>query len=383
MPHPKFTHTLAGLTALLLLAQSPAQTMATPPPADGAQQSVPQLDRVLAPVALYPDALLAQILMAATYPLEVVQADRWRRLPANAALKGDALVGALEQQPWDPSIKSLVPFPQILRMMDDNLSWTSQLGDAFLAGQPAVMDAVQRLRRASVAAGTLQSNAQERIVDQHPVILIEQPDPAVVYIPVYDPATAYGAWPYPDAPPYYFPGYYGGAIGGGLGFGWFGVGIDLPLWGWGTWDWGGHGIDIDRGRFNRINGGRPGLASGTWQHDPAHRGHVPYADAGNRTRYQGGAEAARGYRGYAGAAAPAAHEQASPRTTQLHGGPPTQSYRAERPASPAFESFGRGADVRAQAGQGHMSRSSMPSFAHQGMGGQPHGSGGSGGRSHR
>ena len=135
--------------------QGAAQTQTAPAYTQG------QLDQMLAPIALYPDALVSQILMASTYPLEVVEAERWLEVPENASLTGDALSNALMQQPWDPSVKSLVPFPQVLQMMNQNLQWTEQLGDAFLAQQPAIMDSIQQLRQQAQAAGTLQSTLQQ------------------------------------------------------------------------------------------------------------------------------------------------------------------------------------------------------------------------------
>ncbi|MFP3564434.1 DUF3300 domain-containing protein [Paraburkholderia sp. SIMBA_030] len=141
-----------------------------PAPQAAAPLTAEQLDQMLAPIALYPDPLVAQILMAATYPLEVVEADRWVQQPGNAALQGGQLTGALEQQPWEPSVKSLVPFPQVLKMLDDNLEWTERIGDAFLASQPAVMDSIQRLRQRAQAA----PRAQETLSPQVPHVQAPQ-----------------------------------------------------------------------------------------------------------------------------------------------------------------------------------------------------------------
>jgi hypothetical protein len=375
---------IASVLMLMALAALPADAQAPPPTQslpDTPQFTTEQYDRTLAPIALYPDPLLAQILMASTYPLEIVQADRWVQDTNNAALKGDQLTAALEQQPWDPSVKSLVPFPRILRMMDDNLSWTEQLGDAFLAGQPAVMDSVQRLRRKAQANGSLRTSPQQVVATQESAITIEPPTRETVYVPVYNPSVAYGQWPYADYPPYYFPGYFDGAIIGGFGFGWFGFGIDLPLWGWGRWDWGGHGLFIDGGRFNGINGHRGGIASGAWQHDPSHRGGVAYRDAGSRARFQAGSRAigARSnFRGY-----PAAMTAQSRLSADVERGATPHSQEERRSNSfqesnsfhatpPAFESFGRGSEVRSQSEQGHASRQSMShgSSAHGGGGGR-------------
>jgi len=338
-----------------------AQVTAIPSPAQPAPQFTPaQLDQILAPIALYPDPLLAQILMAATYPLEVVQAEGWLQDPNNAALKGDQLTAALEQKPWDPSVKSIVPFPQILRMLDGNLDWTERLGEAFLANQSATMDSVQRLRQRAQAAGKLQSTPQETVATQGQFITIEPPSPQIVYIPVYDPAVVYGPWPYPAFWPYYFPGFFDGVIIGDLGFGWFGVSIIGPLWGWDHWDWGRHRIDIDRDRFTALNRNRAPVGGNIWHHDQSHRSGVPYRDPATRGRFPDGLaspEVQRGLRGY-------------------------PSGGQSRAASPAFESYGRGEDVRAQAERGHSSRMSMPSFSSSG-GGSERSAPSSGSRGHR
>ena len=175
------------------LPTPPAETPATKPEAPPIFKAE-QLDQLLAPIALYPDALLAQILMAATYPLEIVKADRWLQDPSHANLRGDQLAEAIEAETWDPSVKSLVPFPQILRIMSQELDWTEQLGDAVVAQQPDVMDAVQRLRHEAAAAGTLWSNAQQRVTTERQGIVIEPANPEFVYPPTYNPAGVYGPW---------------------------------------------------------------------------------------------------------------------------------------------------------------------------------------------
>jgi hypothetical protein len=168
-----------------------------------AQDRVPfrqeELDQMLAPVALYPDPLLSQILMASTYPLEVVQASRWSR--ANPGLKGEEAVRAAGQMDWDPSVKALAAFPQVLAMMDENIGWTERLGEAFLAQQAEVMDAVQGLRRRAEAAGNLRSSEQMQVARQGEVISIEPPAPGIVYVPYYDPVVVYGSWWWPTHPP--------------------------------------------------------------------------------------------------------------------------------------------------------------------------------------
>ena len=276
---------LAGILAPICLgspAAAQTQPPAPPPPAEEAAPTSPpeeapaplppeRLDQLTAPIALYPDPLLDQILMAATYPLEVVEADRWLQQDGNLALKGDELAAALMQQRWDPSVKSLMTFPQILRMMDGNLTWTEELGDAFLAGQAAVMDSVQRLRQIAVASGQLRSTRQQVVSNDGAVIVIEAPEPDIVHVPVYDPNVVYGRWPYPDYPPDYFPGYFPSVADEPLGFGWFDVAIVAPLWLWARPDWHRHRIDVDPNRFNALNNHWPAIASGTWRHDPSRR----------------------------------------------------------------------------------------------------------------
>ena len=174
---------VGGLLALVLTA---SEAFAQERPAFSPQE----LDQMLAPIALYPDPLLSQILMSATYPLEVVQAARWSR--ANRHLQGQDAVRAVESMDWDPSVKSLVAFPQILHRMDEQLEWTQRLGEAFLEQEPHVMDAIQGLRQRATAAGNLRSNEQTRVTQQDEQILIEPAQPQVVYVPYYDPAVVYG-----------------------------------------------------------------------------------------------------------------------------------------------------------------------------------------------
>ncbi len=164
-----------------------------------------QLDALLAPIALYPDPLLAQVLMASTFPLEVVTAGRWIEDPANKPLSGDALAEAVKAETWDPSVKSLVPFPSVLALLNSNLDWTQQLGYAFADQQEAVMDSVQRLRLQAQSTGNLQTTEQQIVHTEQQVITIEPAQPTVVYVPNYNPTVVYGAWPYPAYPPVYLP----------------------------------------------------------------------------------------------------------------------------------------------------------------------------------
>ena len=199
-------------------AQAPSSASSSA--ASGKSFSQEELDQLLAPIALYPDALLAQVLMASTYPLEVVSAERW--VKANAALKDKALQDALQQQTWDPSVKSLAVFPQVLTMMSEKIDWTQKLGDAFLAQQKEVLATAQALRAKAAAQGTLKDSNEQKVTTDATggttVISIEPTNPEVVYVPTYNPTVVYGAWPYPAYPPYYYypPGYVaGGAL---LGF---------------------------------------------------------------------------------------------------------------------------------------------------------------------
>jgi hypothetical protein len=211
---------------------------------------------MLAPIALYPDQLLAQVLMAAAFPVQIVQAQRWLDNPARKSLSAAALEKALLTENWDPSVKSLVPFPQVLSMMSAQLDWTQQLGYAMATQQKDVMDSVQRLRRQAQAAGKLQSTAQQKIVTEGPTVVIQPAEPDTVYVPVYNPSVVYGDWPYPSYPPVYYPppvGYIPGtALAAGLAFG-AGVAIVGGLWGVGYPNWRGGNVNVNVNRWNSIN----------------------------------------------------------------------------------------------------------------------------------
>jgi hypothetical protein len=243
-----------------------------------------ELEQLVAPIALYPDALLAQILMASTYPLEVVSAARW--VEANPNQQGQALEDALQTQTWDPSVKSLAAFPQVLTMMNDQLDWTQKLGDAFLAQQKDVMDAVQRLRTKAQAQGHLQTTPEQKVIVEQPagsqttVVKIEPSNPQVVYVPSYNPTVVYGAWPYPAYPPYYYypPGYV--AATSILSFG-VGMAVGSALWG--GYNWHNGDVDIDVNRYNDFN--RTNISSGRWEHNVEHRKGVQYRDAASQQRY--------------------------------------------------------------------------------------------------
>ena len=267
---------------------APAQPAAAPA-AQTPEFSQAELEQILAPIALYPDDLLTQILIASTYPLEIVMANRWVQQPANKALKGDALVKALDAQDWDPSVKSLVPFPDVLKTMSDQLDWTQKVGDAFLAQQSEVLASVQALGGRAQSAGKLESNKQQTVTQQGSTIVIQPAQVDTVYVPAYNPSVVYGTWPYPSYPPAYYPppvGYYpGAALATGLAFG-AGIAITGALWGWGSANWGGGNVNINANRFNQINANRGAVTSGTWQHNAAHRRGVGYTNAQVRQQYR-------------------------------------------------------------------------------------------------
>ncbi len=261
-----------------------------------AQSNIPifrqeELDQILAPIALYPDSLLAQILMASTYPIEVVQADRWVKQYRN--LPPDALNDVLDRQSWDPSVKALVPFPNILSMMSERIDWTQMVGDAFLAQEADVMDSIQRLRAKAYAAGNLQSNQQLAVSRQGAIIVIEPINPQVVYVPIYSPTVVYGSWWYPAYPPVVIYPYYspGAVIVAGVFT--FGIGVAVAsAWhhGWGRWDWGHRNVYVNVNRTVNINRtttviNTREMRTTTWQHNPVHRKGVAYRDPRTREKF--------------------------------------------------------------------------------------------------
>jgi uncharacterized membrane protein YgcG len=272
---------LAGI-ALGTSGQVPALAQSAAAPAAAAQAptqaplKAEELDQMLAPIALYPDAVLAQILMASTYPLEVVQAARW--VKSNPGKTGKALEDAMQGQSWDASVKSLAAVPQVLQMMDEKLEWAQRVGDAFLAQRDDVMNAVQRLRSKAQSAGNLQSTKEQKVSTQQAegktVVVIEPTNPQTVYVPVYNPATTYGAWPYPAYPPYpYYP--FGYAAGAAMAFT-TGVVVSAALWG--NCNWRNNNVNINVNQYNSFN--RTNISNSNWQHNAAHRKGVPYRDAG-------------------------------------------------------------------------------------------------------
>jgi hypothetical protein len=268
--------------------------MAVPAPVF-AQGSLPvfrqeELDQILAPIALYPDSLLAQILMAATYPLEVVQADRWIR--QNRNLPVDVLNDALDRQNWDPSVKALVPFPDVLSVMSERIDWTQRVGDAFLAQEADVMDTIQQLRAKAYAAGYLRSTQQQTVYQEGATIVVQPANPQVVYVPVYSPTVVYGRWWYPAYPPVVIYPYSPGAVIA-AGIITFGIGIMVAsVWnhGWGHWDWGHRNVYVNVNRTVNINRSTTvvntrEIRTTTWQHSPEHRRGVAYRDPHTREKF--------------------------------------------------------------------------------------------------
>ena len=312
----------------LLIAQQPVQppyTQPAPGPA-GAPAPAPlltpnQLDDLVAPVALYPDALLGEILAASTYPLEIVEAGQW--LAQNPGLKGQQLVQAAQQQNWDPSVAALVVFPDVLNRLNSDIRWTTDLGNAFLAQQADVMNAVQRMRQRAEASGKLASNPEDTVTTQSQngqnVIVIQPANPQVVYVPEYDPAYVWGPPEWGFYPPLYypafgwgfgfFPGIYLGGFFGGLGWGgwgwglnWFNCSIGLNFGFFNHYGWGGYG-GFGRGfggGYGRFGAGYGGFNGGTWAHNPGHREGVPYGSQAVANRF-GGSYGSRGNVGGRGA----------------------------------------------------------------------------------
>jgi Protein of unknown function (DUF3300) len=282
------TSKISAMTLALLAFALPAAQQVGDPSSSAAQAQFTQaqLEQLVAPIALHPDGLLTQILTASTYPLEVVQAQRW--VDQNSALKGAALEDALKPQDWDPSVKALCGFPTVLKQMSDNLDWTRDLGDAFLGQKTQLMDTVQRMRKKALDAGTLKSTPQQKVVQSEGTIAIEPVSAEVVYVPAYSPLVVYGpGWYYPYwyYPYWYYPPPYGG------GYVTFGIGF---WWGSACWshcDWHQHTVFVDSvgfqtfttrtssrpvgSVFSNLGGGGPS-GQFEWTHDPAHRKGVSY-----------------------------------------------------------------------------------------------------------
>lgn len=390
-------------------AQTPA-TSAAPVTKKTPPFKEEELASLLAPVALYPDSVVTLILIASTYPLEVIEANRW--VQQNSKLKGDALAKAAEKQPWDDSVQGLCAVPEVLKMMDEKLDWTQKVGDAFLAQQKEVMAMIQTLRAKAKEAGNLKSDEKMKVTTEAApadaatkteVIVIESADPQVIYVPTYSPTTIYGYWGYPAYPPYYWPPPVGYP---GSGF-WYGAAIGISIGYWGGHyehyhnDW--HGgdinideINIDRGDRNQINAGdrdrgttgdRGASAKATdrsggsqkWSHNPDHRKGVSYRDNATASKFDKTSNASAAsrdaYRGRSGGGS--------------GGGIQTSSeWRSGGGASAGTRDVGSGSGSRgASAGTSNLGSSgktrdlgSSPSTSNRGSGGSSY-SGGSRGSS--
>jgi len=365
------------LAVACLLCCSHASAAPEPPPAlqgeTVVQQSPEQVEQLVAPIALYPDALVAQILAASTYPTEIVEADRW--VQQHSELKGEQLAQAVDQQSWDPSIKAITQFPSVLANMDKNLSWASALGDAYVNDQQAVLDAVQTMRKRAQQAGNLETTPQENVVTQGQTIVIQPANPDVVYVPAYDPWLVYGSplIAYPGW--YWYPGLY--AVGPGISFGiGFGLGFYAGFgWGWHHWDadWRGRHVMFDHDRYashsrtfidhNHFYRGGPGFRGGPEFHGrPEFHGSPGFhggPEAHGGPGFHGGPQGHGGSEFHGGAAAPAFHGSATPQAQ-----PGTRSG--------AFSGFNHGGVARGFSSRGQSS-----------FGGGFHGGGFHGGGGHR
>jgi hypothetical protein len=356
-----------------------------------------ELDQMLAPIALYPDALLSQILMASGYPLEIVEAARWSK--ANPALKSDAAVQAVKDKDWDTSVKSLVAFPDVLANLNEHLDWTQKMGDAMIAQESDVADSIQRLRAKASAAGNLQTTPQQTVTTQGSgdsiQYVIQPTNPEVVYVPSYSPSWAYGAWPYPAYPPVYYP--FAGALA--RGFFW-GVGFAAAGAMFGGWNWGGRGnsyvnvnvnraVNIDN-HFNRNNIN----ADGRWKHDPDHRKGVGYRDPATRDRFNQGVHPSAAQRNefrgrLANNPSPANRPQVASRPGAGGGGvqhpniAQHQNFNRGNVQRPnAIGGVNRGQQINHQAARGHQQinrAQSHPNYQSRGGGGGGMRGGGGGG----
>ena len=367
----------------LLFAQQPPEL---PPP--GQALAPDQLDDLVAPVALYPDPLVSQILVASTYPLELVQALQW--LQRNPGIAGAALTQAAEQQNWDPSIQALLIFPDLVKRLNQDITWTTNLGNAFLNQQADVMDAVQRMRSKAQQAGKLSSTPQQTVTttsdNGQPEIVIQPANPQVIYLPNYDPAYFWGPPLYYPYANWFYPPYGGGAYWG------FGMGIPMGMYfgggwgGWGGWGWGfgwgGHNLMINNNFIHRYNFNSRGIGSLTgtsaWSHDASHRQGVPYSNSAVSNRYGGNVRQNLQSRGSA--------SQAQPRGAASQSRAERMGNRQVSPSAPnqnrsAFGGVREGSAARTQSDHGYSSLGPARSggSAPRGGGGAPSRGGGGGG----
>jgi hypothetical protein len=368
-PRSNYVRFLVAVLCALLIAPGDAWVYARPARQDAAAQDqadskIPndQLDSLVAPIALYPDPLLAQVLAASTYPLELVQLQQW--LAKHPDLKGQALTDAVEKEDWDPSVQAMSAFPDLVKQMFDGIKWTTDLGNAFLAQQSDVMDAVQRMRKKAQDTGNLKSTEQQKVetkvIETKTVVVIEQANPQIVYVPSYNPVVVYGPPVYPYPPIYYPPpSYY--AAGVAIAFG---VGLAVGSyyrggWGWGP-GWGHSNVNININNnyvkhYNNTNINRNGNRASTlpagggnnWQHNAKHRGGTPYSNRATATQYGG---TARGDS--------AATRQANARQNQARQQPATMNRGGGANAS--TRPAGGGANPSTRPGGGGTNASTRP-----------------------
>jgi hypothetical protein len=377
-----------ALTSTAFAQQAQSQEMTTteqtPKLASG------ELDSLVAPIALYSDPLLAQTLAASTYPLEIIQLQQW--MDRNKNLKGKSLADAVAKQPWDPSVQGLVEFPDVVQRMAGNVQWTTDLGNAFLAQQSDVMDAVQRMRAKAQGTGNLKTSAQqvvetETVPSGKQVIKIEQANPDVVYVPSYDPAVVYGAPP-PEYPyyPYTYPGYVPGtALMWGAG-----IALGAAAWGawggsWGNCDWNGGDVNINNNNnFNKnynknVNRGQAGQGN-KWQHNPQHRGNAPYGDRNTANKFGGRGPGGAGGAGRPGGGAGAGARPGGGSAGARPAGGTAKNQVGNRTASSRPSSASRGGGGFGGGSSGNYARASSSRGGHSmGGGGYSRGGGGGGG----
>jgi len=340
-----------------------------------------EIDQIVAPIALYPDSLLAQTLAASTYPLEIVQAGRF--VQQNKDLKGEKLLQAAKDKDWDPSVKAMLEFPDVLLMMNEKLEWTEKLGNAFLSQQRDVMASVQRLRKKAQETGNLKTTKEQvvKVEKETQIIVIEPANPQVVYVPTYNPTVVYGAWPYPAYPPYpvYPPGYVAGAalfsfgVGVAVGAAWSGHG------GWGC-GWGNNEVNINastNNNFTKNNYNNPekyqnkaGGKNQNWQHNPEHRKGAKYPNQNTAQKYgqqrsgAGGRPTTSDARGYGsgggqrGGAGPQTSDLSRGTGEKGGGKPQTSDLSRGGGKESAFGGSGKGGSERASSFRGQESRSS-------------------------
>jgi len=360
----------SGNTILLAQDAAPAQE-AAPAEADAPKLSSDQLDSLVAPIALYPDPLLAQTLVASTYPLELIQLQQW--LAKNPTLKDKALADAVAKEPWDPAIQSMAAVPDVVKRLADDIQWTTQLGDAFLDNQGDVMDAVQRMRKKAEDKGALKSNEQQivenKVVENKTVIVVQPSNPEVVYVPSYNPTVVYPPPVYPY-PPVYYPPYVPGAALVSFGVG---MAMGAAIWGGSCcgMGWGGGGnntININNNNnFNKnsnISGNRGG-GNSNWQHNSQHRGGAPYSNKSTASKYGGstrGSQSASNRQGSSRAGGAGASSRASGAGASSRASGAGASSRAGGASASSANRGGGGGGNRSSGGGGNYAGSrSVPS----------------------